>query len=139
MCFLRQSWTKGWRQIHKFKQNTFFYGMFYGWFFCDFLPKSVKNWLLGGRLGTRHRIQAFWGLSSDLLISKDLNIFFSCVGTKPPHRPKCRGVKILIFFFLVWATALPPPPAAKWVKILIFKSFGNSWGNSYIHFLVIII
>ena len=24
-----QSWTKGWRQIHKIKQNKFFYGMFY--------------------------------------------------------------------------------------------------------------
>ena len=24
-----QSWTKGWRQIHKIKQNRFFYGMFY--------------------------------------------------------------------------------------------------------------
>ena len=24
-----QSWTKGWRQSHKIKQNKFFYGMFY--------------------------------------------------------------------------------------------------------------
>ena len=24
-----QSWKKGWRQIHKIKQNRFFYGMFY--------------------------------------------------------------------------------------------------------------
>ena len=24
-----QSWTKCWRQIHKFKQNRFFYEMFY--------------------------------------------------------------------------------------------------------------
>ena len=24
-----QCWTKGWRKIHKIKQNRFFYGMFY--------------------------------------------------------------------------------------------------------------
>ena len=24
-----QSWTKGWREIHKIKQNRFFYGMLY--------------------------------------------------------------------------------------------------------------
>ena len=27
--------------------------------FCDFLPKNVKIWLLGGRLGTLHQMQAF--------------------------------------------------------------------------------
>ena len=37
--------------------------------FCDFLPKSVKIWLLGGWLGTRHQIQAFRGFSWNILIS----------------------------------------------------------------------
>ena len=50
---------KGWRQIHEIKQNRFFSGMFYSWLFCHFLPKSIKVWLLGGRLDTRHQIQAF--------------------------------------------------------------------------------
>ena len=30
---------------------------------CNFLPKGVKNWLLGGRLDTHHQIQAFQGFS----------------------------------------------------------------------------
>ena len=29
MCVYLQSWTKGWRQIDKIKQNRFFYGMVY--------------------------------------------------------------------------------------------------------------
>ena len=58
-----QCWTKGWRQIQKIKQNRFFHGMFYCRFFCNFLAKSVKIWLLGGRLGTLHQIQAFQGFS----------------------------------------------------------------------------
>ena len=37
-----QSWTKGWREIHKIKQNRFFYGMFYSWFFAIFYPKTSK-------------------------------------------------------------------------------------------------
>ena len=47
-----QSCTKGWRQIHKIKQNRFFYGMFYSWFFAVFYPKtskfgfSVYGWVL---------------------------------------------------------------------------------------------
>ena len=32
-------------------------------FFCNFLSKNIKIWLLGGRLGTRHQIQAFQGFS----------------------------------------------------------------------------
>ena len=37
-----QSWTKGWRQIHKIKQNRFFHGMFYSWFFPIFSQKTSK-------------------------------------------------------------------------------------------------
>ena len=33
-----------------------------------FYIKTVKNWLLGGRLGTRDQIQPFQGLSSNFLI-----------------------------------------------------------------------
>ena len=28
-----------------------------------FLPRCVKNWLLGGRLGTRHQTEAFQAFS----------------------------------------------------------------------------
>ena len=31
--------------------------------FLRFFPENVKIWLLGGRLGTRHQIQAFQGFS----------------------------------------------------------------------------
>ena len=57
-----QSWTKYWRQIHKIKRNRFFYGMF-SVDFLQFLPRYVKSWLWGGRLGTRHQTQAFQGFS----------------------------------------------------------------------------
>ena len=57
---LLQSWTKGCKQIHKIKQHRFFYGMLNSWFFCDFFyKKNVKIWLLDGRRGTLHQIQAF--------------------------------------------------------------------------------
>ena len=42
------------------------------WFAADFLQffsKNVKIWLLVGRLGTRHQIQAFQGFSGNFLIS----------------------------------------------------------------------
>ena len=70
ICFLIQSWTKGWRQIHEVKQNRFLYEMFYSCF-CNFLPKDIKILLSGGRLGTRHQIQAFQiqGFSRNFLIS----------------------------------------------------------------------
>ena len=47
-----QSWTKGWRQIRKIRQNRFFYGMFYSWFFTIFYQKTsifgfwVDGWVL---------------------------------------------------------------------------------------------
>ena len=31
--------------------------------FLQFLPKKIKIWLLGGRLGTNPQIQAFQGFS----------------------------------------------------------------------------
>ena len=40
--FYLESWTKGWRQIQKFKQNRFFYGMFYSCFFENFYQKTSK-------------------------------------------------------------------------------------------------
>ena len=46
ICFLRESWTKVWKQIHKIKQNRFFYGMFYSWFFAIFTKKR-QNLVLG--------------------------------------------------------------------------------------------
>ena len=39
---LLQSWTKGWRQIHKIEQNRFFYETFYSWFFAVFYQKTSK-------------------------------------------------------------------------------------------------
>ena len=42
------------------------------WFTADFLQfftKNVKIWLLVGRLGTRHQIQAFQEFSGNFLIS----------------------------------------------------------------------
>ena len=41
-AFYAQSWTKGWRQIHKIKQNRFYYGMFYSWYFVNFYQKTSK-------------------------------------------------------------------------------------------------
>ena len=35
--------------------------------FCNFLQKTVKIWLLGGRLGTCHQIQTFQGFSWNFL------------------------------------------------------------------------
>ena len=35
----------------------------------QFLPKNVTIWLLVGRLGTRHQIQAFQQFSGNFLIS----------------------------------------------------------------------
>ena len=72
--FLRQSWPKGWRQLHKIKRNRFFYGILYSWFFAIFCQKTSK--------------------------------------------------------FYSWVNC--------WV-LQGFESFGNLWGNSYIHFPVIII
>ena len=49
---MRQSWTKSCRQIHKIKQNRFFYGLFYSWFFATFYQKTsnfcfwVDGWVL---------------------------------------------------------------------------------------------
>ena len=37
------------------RQDRFLYGMVY----CDFLPESVKIWVLVGLLGTCYRVQAF--------------------------------------------------------------------------------
>ena len=63
-----QSWTKSWRQIDEIKQNRFFYGLFYTWYFSNFYQKPSN---FGGRLGTRHQIQAFQGFSWDYIISSD--------------------------------------------------------------------
>ena len=47
-----QSWTKGWRQLHEIKQNRFFYGMVYSWFFANLYWKTskfsflVEGWVL---------------------------------------------------------------------------------------------
>ena len=57
ICFLRQSWTKGFRQIHKIKQD--FLWNVLQLIFCDSLPKNVKIWLLGEKLGTHQQIQVF--------------------------------------------------------------------------------
>ena len=54
-----QSWTKGWRQIQKFKQIGFSMDECFTADFFQFLLKKVKICLLGGRLGTRPQIQAF--------------------------------------------------------------------------------
>ena len=51
-----QSWTKGWRQNQKIKQNRFFHGMFYYRFFCNFLAKSVKIWLLHSLSGDNNLV-----------------------------------------------------------------------------------
>ena len=56
VCFLGQTWAKSQRQIHEIMQNRFINGIFYSSFFCDFLPKSVKTWFLGGRVYNRHQI-----------------------------------------------------------------------------------
>ena len=37
--------------------------------FCNFLAKNLKIWLLDGKLGTRHQIQAFQGFSGNVLFS----------------------------------------------------------------------
>ena len=37
--------------------------------FLRFFTKKCQIWLLGGRLGTRHQIQAFQGFSGNFLIS----------------------------------------------------------------------
>ena len=42
VSFETQSWSKRWRQIHKIKQNRFFYGMFYSRFFAIFYRKTSK-------------------------------------------------------------------------------------------------
>ena len=83
-----QSWTKGWRQTHKFKRNRFFYGKFYSWFFAFFTKKlrlRMNGWV--------HAI-------------------------KPKHFRNFIEI-------------------SKFPKIQSFKSFGNSWSNSYIHFLTL--
>ena len=36
------SWARGWRQIDEIKQNRFFYGMVYSWFFAIFYQKMSK-------------------------------------------------------------------------------------------------
>ena len=44
------------------------------WFTADFLQfftKNVKIWLLFGRLGTNHQIQAFQEFSGNFLIPSD--------------------------------------------------------------------
>ena len=66
-----QSWTNVSRQIHKLKQKRFFCGMFYSWVFAIFLRENVKIWLLGGKLGTRHQVQAFQVFSWNFLILQD--------------------------------------------------------------------
>ena len=38
-----QSWKRGYRQIHKFKQNRIFYRMFHSWFFAIFYQKASKS------------------------------------------------------------------------------------------------
>ena len=40
--------------------------------FCDFLPKIVKICLFGGRVGTRHQIQAFQGFSFKSYVVRQL-------------------------------------------------------------------
>ena len=37
-----QSWTKGWRQIHKIKQTSFILLNVLHLIFCNFLPKTSK-------------------------------------------------------------------------------------------------
>ena len=37
-----QSWTKNCRQIHEIKQNRFFYGRFYSWFYATFYRRTSK-------------------------------------------------------------------------------------------------
>ena len=52
ICFLRQCWREGWRQVDEIKRNRFFCGMVYGWFFAIFYQKMSKfgfwldDWLL---------------------------------------------------------------------------------------------
>ena len=69
-----QSWTKGWRQIHKIKQNRFFYGMFYSWFFAIFYRKTSKPGFWAGGW-VHHHTQAFQRFSWNFLISWDLKSF----------------------------------------------------------------
>ena len=52
-----QSWTKGWRQIHKIKQTSFYLSNVLQLNFRNFLPKNFHNFLppklgfwLGGRV-----------------------------------------------------------------------------------------
>ena len=55
--FTLQSWTKGWRQIDKIKQNRFFYGMFYSKFFAIFYQEASKFgfWLDGWVLAIKFK------------------------------------------------------------------------------------
>ena len=53
-----QSLTKGWSQFTKLSQIGFSVECFTA-DFLQFFTKKRQIWLLGGRLGTRHQIQAF--------------------------------------------------------------------------------
>ena len=53
-----QSWTKCWRQIHKFNQNRFFYGMFYiADFFAIFyqIASKIGFWVNGWVLAIKSK------------------------------------------------------------------------------------
>ena len=59
--FVPQSWTKGWRQIDKIKQNRFFYGMVYSWFFAIFYQKC-QNLSFGWATGYSPSNPSIWGI-----------------------------------------------------------------------------
>ena len=60
ICYLRQSWSKGFRQTDKIKQNSFPQNVLQ-LVFSHCLLKKVEIRLLGVWPGTRHQSQAFWG------------------------------------------------------------------------------
>ena len=62
LCFFRESWTKGCKQIPEIKQISFCIEPFTAGFLQVF-NKNVKIWLFSVRLDTRHEIQAFQELS----------------------------------------------------------------------------
>ena len=61
-----QSWTKGWRQIDEIKQNRFFYGMFYSWFFTKKCQNLALGWTAGYSPSNPSISGIFWKLPNFL-------------------------------------------------------------------------
>ena len=93
ICFLGKSWTRGWRQIHKIKQNMFFYGMFYNYFFAIFYQITL-NLAFGWTVVYSPSNPSISGISlkfPNFLRSSVFFFFFLVWAHRPPQRRKCRG------------------------------------------------